>query len=70
MIGTNGWNTDYRIGNFLNLSKICESIIHKRLLDHCNENNVISNKQAAYLKGDLTIHQLIYIVDKIKRSWR
>ena len=51
------------------LSKICESIIHKRLLDHCNENNVISNKQAAYLKGDSTIHQLIYIVDKIKRSW-
>ena len=51
------------------LSKICESIIHKRLLDHCNENNVISSKQAAYLKGDSTIHQLIYIVDKIKRSW-
>ena len=51
------------------LSKICESIIHKRLLDHCNENSVISNKQAAYLKGDSTVHQLLYIVDKIKRSW-
>ena len=51
------------------LSKICESIIHKRLLDHCIENNVISCKQAAYLKGDSTVNQLLYIVDKIKRSW-
>ena len=51
------------------LSKICESIIHKRLLDHCIENNIISNKQAAYLKGDSTINQLLYIVDKIKKSW-
>ena len=51
------------------LSRICESVIHKRLLDHCCENNLISNKQAAYLKGDSTVHQLLYIVDKIKRSW-
>ena len=29
------------------LSKLCESVIHKRLLDHCLENNVISYKQAA-----------------------
>ena len=30
------------------LSKIMESIIHKRLLDHFIENNVISERQAAY----------------------
>ena len=51
------------------LSKICESIVHKRLLNHCLENDVITSKQAAYLKGDSTIQQLIYIVDKIKRQW-
>ena len=61
---------NYRPISFLpTLSKICESIIHKRLIDHCNENNVISSKQAAYLKGDSIIHQLIHITDKIKISW-
>ena len=38
------------------------------MLDHCIENDIISNRQAAYLKGDSTINQLLYIVDKIKRS--
>ena len=51
------------------LSKICESIIHKRLLDHCLENDIITLKQAAYLQGDSTVQQLIYIVDKIKKQW-
>ena len=51
------------------LSKLCEAVIHKRLLNHCLENNLISNKQAAYIKGDSTIHQLLYIVHKIKSSW-
>ena len=51
------------------LSKLCESVIHERLLRHCIENNVISEKQAAYLKGDSTISQLLYIVHKIKLSW-
>jgi potassium voltage-gated channel Eag-related subfamily H protein 8 len=46
------------------LSKVCESIIHKRLLDHCLGNT----KQAAYIKGDSTVQQLIYIVDKIKKT--
>ena len=51
------------------LSKICEAIIHNDLLRHCQENNVISTKQAAYLKGDSTINQLIYILHKIRLSW-
>ena len=29
------------------LSKICEAIMHKRLLSHCIENNIITDKQAA-----------------------
>ena len=37
------------------LSKIMESIIHKRLLDHFIENKIITECQAAYLKGDSTI---------------
>ena len=51
------------------LSKLCEAVIHKRLLNHCLENNLISNKQAAYIKGDSTINKLLYIVHKIKSSW-
>lgn len=51
------------------LSKVCESVIHARLLDHCVEHNVISNRQAAYLKGDSTISQLTYLVHKIRLSW-
>ena len=50
------------------LSKICESILHDRLLKHCLENEIISPKQAAYLKGDSTVSQL-YIVHNIRKNW-
>ena len=51
------------------LSKICESVIHERLLSHCTFYNVISDRQAAYLKGDSTITQLLYLVHQIRVSW-
>ena len=51
------------------LSKVMESIIHERLSDHFNKNDIISKRQAAYLKGDSTINQLLYIVHFIKASW-
>ena len=51
------------------ISKIFESIIHERLSEHCFRNNIISERQAAYLKGDSTIHQLLYIVHKIRTNW-
>ena len=51
------------------LSKVCESIIHDRLLNHCIENNIICERQAAYLKGDSTISQLVYIVHYIRSCW-
>ena len=51
------------------VSKICETVIHHRLLSHCIENNVISSRQAAYIKGDSTVNQLLYIVQKIRKSW-
>ena len=51
------------------LSKCMESIIHKRLLDHFCDNNIISERQAAYLKGDSTVQQILYIVNLIRTSW-
>ena len=51
------------------LSKVCESVIHERLLMHCVENDVISHRQAAYLKGDSTMTQLLYIQHQIRLSW-
>ena len=51
------------------LSKICQSVMHERLLKHCLENNIISDKQAAYLKGDSTVSQLLCIVHNIRKSW-
>ena len=51
------------------LSKVAESVLHRRLLDHFIENNVISHRQAAYLKGDSTIQQVLYIVHLIRTAW-
>ena len=51
------------------LSKVCESIIHRRLLRHFSDNKIISERQAAYLSGDSTIQQLLYIVHMIRLSW-
>ena len=51
------------------LSKIYESVIHDRFLKHCLENNIITEKQAAYLKGDSTVSQLLYIVHNIRTNW-
>ena len=51
------------------LSKIYDSVIHDRLIKHCIENEIITEKQAAYLKGDSTVSQLLYIVHNIKHNW-
>ena len=51
------------------LSKGAEAKIKNRLLGHFKENNVITERQAAYLKGDSTIQQLLYIIDLIRKSW-
>ena len=51
------------------LSKVGESIIHGRLLDHLMYNKLISEKQSAYLRGDSTSQQLLYITHKIRKSW-
>ena len=51
------------------LSKVAESIIHARLLQHFKTHNIISERQAAYIKGDSTTQQLLYITHLIKNSW-
>ena len=51
------------------ISKICEAVFHSRLLEHCMNNNIISERQAAYLKQDSTTNQLLYIVHKIRLAW-
>ena len=51
------------------LLKAAEAIIHNRLLGHFTENNFITERQAAYLNGDSTIQQLLYIIDIIRQSW-
>ena len=68
--GSKSCKTSYRPISLLpTLSKCMESVMHDRLLKHCLENNVISEKQAAYLKGDSTVSQLLYIVHKIRKNW-
>ena len=39
------------------------------MLNHCAENIIIHDRQAAYLKGDSTISQLLYIVHYIRTCW-
>ena len=51
------------------LSKIFESVMHNGLIKHCIENDIITEKQAAYLKGDSTVSQLLYIVHGIRKNW-
>ena len=50
-------------------SMVCESIIHQISLSHCIENSIISERQAAYLKGDTTMSQLLYFVHIIRTNW-
>ena len=38
-------------------------------MSHCLENQIISQKQAAYVRGDSTVNQLLYMVHKIKQAW-
>ena len=32
-------------------------------------NNIISDRQAAYMRGDSTMTQLLYIVHLIRKNW-
>ena len=43
--------------------------MHHRLLLHLSENNLISDMQAAYMKGDYTTNQLVYLTHLIRSTW-
>ena len=67
--GSRSCKTSYRPISLLpTLSKVFESVMHDRLFKHCLENNIITEKQAAYLKGDSTISQLLHIVHNIRKN--
>ena len=51
------------------LSKCAEAIMHTRIIGHLTDNNLISDKQAAYLKGDSTTLQLSFLTHKIRQAW-
>ena len=69
-VGSKNLKENYRPISILpTLSKVSESIIHERLLSHCTQNNLITERQAAYLKGDSTMTQLIYLFHQIRTSW-
>ena len=52
------------------MAKIMEGMIHSRLLSHLIENSLISERQGAYMKGDSTTNQLLYIVHQIRSAWQ
>ena len=51
------------------LARAAEAIIQNRPSGHFTEKNLISERQAAYLKGDSTTQQLINIINLITKSW-
>jgi hypothetical protein len=68
--GSNSEKKNYRpISILATISKICESVVHNRLIDHLTSNNIITKFQAAYLPGDSTAQQLLYMIHKIKGAW-
>ena len=40
-----------------------------RLISHFIDNNGISERQTAYLKGDSTTLQVVYLINLIRTTW-
>ena len=49
------------------LSRAPEANIHNRLSSHFTKNNIITEMQTAYIKGDSTIQQLLYIINSVRK---
>ena len=64
-----GWNFVYTLCHARVSLFFRKIILHDRLLKHCIENSIITDKQAAYLKGDSTVSQLLYIAHGIRNNW-
>ena len=67
--GNKAEKSNYRPISILpTLSKITESVLHKRLLRHLLSNNIITKHQAAYLPADSTAQQLLSMIHLIKTA--
>ena len=51
------------------LSKCAEAVMQCRLISHFIDNNGISERQTAYLKGDSTTLQVVYLINLIRTTW-
>ena len=67
--GLKSENESHRAISILPTLSVCEAIMHNRLLSHVIDNSFISDRQAAYSKGDSTVLQLIYMVHSIRKAW-
>ena len=50
------------------LDKIMEKLMHKRLYNFMEENDILYHKQFGFRKGNSTINALIQITERIKES--
>lgn len=65
----NGEKTDFNnyrpIALVSNLSKIFEKIIHKRIIDFAQKNNILSQNQNGYIKGRSTTRAIFQLLEEI-----
>ena len=60
---------NYRPISLLSIfDKIIEKLMHKRLYNYMEDNNILYHKQFGFRKGNATINALIQITEKIKES--
>ena len=50
------------------MSKVLERIVHTRLYDYCESNNLLTDKNSGFKKSDSTTNQLVYITHKISQA--
>lgn len=50
------------------LSKVFERIVHSRLYEYCIANNLLTEKNSGFKKGDSTVNQLLFITHKITQA--
>ena len=61
--------SNYRPVSLLStLSKVMERIVHSRLYDYCVENNLLTDKNSGFKRGDSTVNQLTHLTNKITEA--
>ena len=51
--------SNYRPVSLLNtIGKVLEKIVHKRVFNYLNDNNILTSLQSGFLPGDSTVNQL------------